>query len=153
MSERQRAASSAHMKRLWADPEFRARHAARASSRMASLNKGDANRERARERIIRFNANLDFTAKRLAAVRASLARPERKEANRAHLARVNSDPVVRQKINERRRDALPAMSPDEKRLYVKLRRAVGRAAALPQVFRGRYRPGMYADGDRQSASA
>jgi len=144
MSERQRAASSAHMKRLWADPEFRARHAARAAARMATLNKGDANRERARRRINAFNANRAFTEKRLAAVRASLARPERKEANRAHLARLNSDPSIRRKINERRRDALPVMSPAEKRLYIKLRRVVGRSEALQQVVRARYPAEMYA---------
>jgi hypothetical protein len=164
---RQAAVASAHMSRLWQDPEFRARSAAKASARMTERNADpifrEANRQRSRDRMAAQNADPAFKERQRQAMREMHARPDVKAIVSERMRRLNSDPAFKAKqraaVHEtvsrqnadpafcaRRQDGrrlfepLPLMSMDEMQIYKKLRNGgLGREEAAAEAMKDRHR--------------
>jgi hypothetical protein len=136
MSPEGRAAHAERMRRLWADPEYRAMR-----SRVA------------RECMTRLNSDPEFQARRVAGLRESSASPEYRKTMAEVARRQWADPIKREMRTRIRREMFrdPAMRerfntltngarwglfwcPDElKRVYLKLRKLLGAKEAQDYV--------------------
>lgn len=154
MSERQREVAREHMRRLWADPAFRAERAAMASKTLAETNRRPDRRARQSERMTQQNTDPDFARARLAAVAVFNGRAEVKAQKSARISGLNRDPAFRALQEEGQvrggyhstgiRVRLPVMTLKERRQYKKLREAgYERQRAIHTALEGRYREGMY----------
>lgn len=147
-SDRQRAAASGHMKRLWADPAWRARRAVvqseTARRTTTRLWQDPEYRAAMSDRMRRQNEDPEFKAASSARMVAMLGDPETKARLAELLARRNGDPAFRARMDAKRKHPpLPVMTPDERRTYNRLRRCVDRQTAIAEALRGRFSEGMY----------
>lgn len=109
-------AVSAANKAAWADPERRAKRVAALKAAAAAS-----------------WADPEVRARRCAAIKAALACPELRARMTAEIRAAMARPEVRARMNAAKR--LPDLTPEQRRVYAKIRKELGRAEALAEALR------------------
>lgn len=140
-TERQRKTSSERMKRLWADPEYRAMRSRRASEVMARLRQDPAFLQKRLDGVKRAGRTEEFRARMSEHFKAYYAVPENRERLAQCRREMMADPEKRAEwagYCERgiiERCGIFYCPPELKPLYAKLRKHLGYKAARDEMRR------------------